>query len=171
MDKQKTPEILQQEYQALIESQQTLMLASLGKEQMPDASYAPYIRDENGVFYIYVSELAKHTQNLMRHPYAGIIFIRPEAESRNLFARERVSFRCQVTEVSRNEEPYEGLLENFRDRFGAVVDMLSSLPDFHLLALKPESGSYVVGFGRAYAIDCESGALQHIDADQLKAGR
>jgi hypothetical protein len=54
-------------------------------------------------------------------------------------------------------------------RFGPLIQQLRSLADFHLLALAPQSGTYIVGFGRAYELDTVSGELRHIDADRLRA--
>ena len=49
-----------------------------------------------------------------------------------------------------------------QDKFGEVVGVLRSLSDFHLLALRPESGRYVIGFGRAFTINLSDGTLRHI---------
>jgi putative heme iron utilization protein len=53
-------------------------------------------------------------------------------------------------------------LQALQDRFGDVVALLRTLPDFHLIELTPETGHYVAGFGRAYAIDLHSGTLRHL---------
>ncbi|MCW8882038.1 MAG: pyridoxamine 5'-phosphate oxidase family protein, partial [Sedimenticola sp.] len=49
---------VQNAYQALIASQQTLILSTVNQHQQPEISYAPFVQDEQGVFYIFVSELA-----------------------------------------------------------------------------------------------------------------
>ena len=43
-------------YQELMASQQTLLLSTVSANGIPDISYAPFVRDHAGVFYIYVSE-------------------------------------------------------------------------------------------------------------------
>lgn len=48
----------------------------------------------------------------------------------------------------------------FKERFGETVDLLQSLPDFHLLALTPVSGKYIAGFGKAFSIDTDNDTLQ-----------
>ncbi|MGZ8241930.1 MAG: HugZ family pyridoxamine 5'-phosphate oxidase [Methylobacter sp.] len=143
----------------LMASQQTLLLATASVNSMPDISYAPFVRDRAGVFYIYVSELASHTANLLNNPQASILFIRPEAESRNLFVRERAVFSCCVKEIAPDDEMYASRLDALQEKFGEVVGVLRSLSDFHLFALFPETGRYVVGFGRAFTIHVNDGNL------------
>lgn len=146
-------------YQVLMASQQTLLLSTASVSGIPDISYAPFVRDPVGVFYIYISEMACHTAHLMANPHASILFIRSESETANLFARERVVLNCRVEEISRDEIIYSDSLDAMHTKFGEVVNVLRSLSDFHLFALRPETGRYVVGFGRAFKIDVNDGSL------------
>jgi len=149
-------------YHDLIASQQTLLLSTASANGIPDISYAPFVRDHAGLFYIYVSDMACHTANLRDNPQASILFIRPESESRNLFARERAVLGCSVKEIIRNDEIYIHQIQALQNKFGEVVSVLRSLSDFHLFALRPESGRYVIGFGRAFTINMNDGTLRHI---------
>jgi heme iron utilization protein len=119
----------------------------------------PFVRDEAGCFYIFVSELAAHTANLLANPTASVMLIRPESESSNLFARERAVFICKPREIGRNEQLYATQLKAMQTQFGEVVSLLRSLPDFHLFALCPESARYVAGFGQAYTINVKDGSV------------
>ncbi|WP_340123763.1 HugZ family protein [Methylobacter svalbardensis] len=149
-------------YQELMASQQTLLLSTASANGVPDISYAPFVRDDAGVFYIYVSEMACHTVNLLNNPQTSILFIRSEFESPNLFARERAVLSCSVTEIIRDDAIYAERVQAMQDKFGEVVSVLRSLSDFHLFALRPENGRYVIGFGRAFSINVNDGALRHI---------
>jgi len=144
-------------YQNLIASQQTLLLSTVSEKGEPSISYAPYVRDEQGGFYIFTSELASHTRNLLANKQAAIMFIQPESESSELFARERVTFKCSAEEISPRDPVYEQQLAALHEQFGQIVSLLKSLPDFHLFALQPESGQYVVGFGKAFDINLLEG--------------
>jgi len=156
-------EISQQEhinnYQQLIKSQQTLILSTVTEQGKPESSYAPYVRDKQGVFYIYVSELASHTQNMLKTATASILFIQPEKACKNLFARERVVFDCSVSEVQKQDECYYKQMLIMKGELGETVELLQSLPDFHLLALTPINGKYIAGFGKAFSIDMDNGSL------------
>ena len=157
-------------YQELMSSQQTLLLSTASANGVPDISYAPFVRDRAGVFYIFVSEMASHTANLLNNPQASILFIRPESDSRNLFARERAVLSCNVREISRDDAIYPEQLQALQDTFGEIVGLLRSLSDFHLFALRPEKGRYIVGFGRAFTIDVIDGALIPINSETGKSG-
>ena len=152
-------------YHELMASQQTLLLSTASTSGVPDISYAPFVRDHAGVFYIYVSEMACHTVNLQNNPQASLLFIRSESESRNLFARERAVLNCSVREISRDDAIYADRIQALQDKFGEVVSLLRSLSDFHLYALRPENGRYVVGFGRAFTINVIDGTLSHLKTE------
>lgn len=126
---------------------------------VPELSYAPYSRDRQGRFYIFVSDLAAHSKNLEQHCECRLMFIRDERDSRNLFARERLSYRCQAELIKPSDPQFEPQLEQLEQHCGDVVTLLRSLPDFRLFRLSPTSGRYVVGFGKAYDIDPASGAV------------
>ena len=149
---------LQNDCDDLIRQQQTLLLASRSEQGGADISYAPYLR-EGQYFYVFVSELAKHTKNLLNHPQASVLFIEPEANARNLFARKRLTFDCQVLEISQTDPVYAQTLDAMANKFGEIVDVLRGLPDFHLLALTPKQGQFVAGFGKTFFVDAE-GCLQ-----------
>ena len=142
----------------LIKNQKTLLLATLSHQGNADISYAPYVREES-TFYIFVSELAKHTKNLLAYPQASILFIQAEAEAGNLFARQRLTLDCQVREIHDTDPLYAKQLQTMSETFGEIVNVLRSLPDFHLLALIPSHGQFVAGFGKTFAVDA-NGRLQ-----------
>ncbi len=150
---------LAEAYQNLIASQQTLLLSTVSEKGEPSISYAPYVRDQQGFFYIFTSELAGHTRNLLVNKQAAVMFIQPESESRELFARERATNLCSVEEIASGNSVYEQQLSILHQQFGEIVTVLKSLSDFHLFVLKPESGQYVVGFGKAFNINMFESAM------------
>ncbi|MGY6276031.1 HugZ family pyridoxamine 5'-phosphate oxidase [Methylomonas sp. MgM2] len=156
-------QILQSTCDQLIASHQTLLLATRSIDGKPDISYAPFVRDEEN-FYIFVSELAKHTKNLMTYPHASILFIQAESEANNPFARQRLTLECSATEILKNDPLHNRQLNAMAKKFGEIVGLLRTLPDFHLLALRPHRGQFVAGFGKAFAVDA-NGRLQWPTAD------
>ncbi len=153
--------------QALIQSHKTLTLSTLSSEGFPEISYTPFLRGEDGTFIIFISELAHHTPNLLAHPVCSVLFAGLESETKNMFARERVFFRCQVQELPRDTEECDAWLDKMQNAFGNTVQVLRNLPDFHLFALKPINGQYTIGFGKAFSIH-EDGSLSHIVIDKKK---
>ena len=147
-----TDESLDERFAHFKQTVQTLQLSSLTSEGMPYASYSPFVIDEQGNFYIFISQLAGHTQNLIDNPQASILLIEDEADARQIFARQRISYQCTVEIVTSDEADYLNQLDAMQARFGNVMELLQTLPDFILFRLTPYQGQYVLGFGKAYTL-------------------
>lgn len=146
---------LSEECRQLMGGSRTLILATTSEDGMPDASVVPYLMSGGG-FVIFVSELAKHTANLLRKGSLGkvrcsVLFLEDERQATNVFARKRLVIACDVWKLERSELDSGRLLEGMEAKFGPVVGMLRQLPDFHLLRLEPVSCNYVRGFGQAFS--------------------
>jgi len=140
---------------------QTLHLGTVGADGQPEASYAPYVADQ-GCYYVYLSRLARHASNLRETPRVSVLFIEGEEQAKQLFARERLTLACTVTECSRDTPRFEEVLDLFDQRFGKFMQVIRPLQDFGLFQFKPVSGSYVAGFARAYVLDGEDlGHIRH----------
>lgn len=131
---------------------QTLHLGTVSAQGLPEASYAPFVADA-GRYYVYLSELARHTANLRCNGRASVLFIESEAQAKQVFARQRLTLACTALEYPRATAPFERVLDRFEQRFGKLMEVIRPLSDFHLFELTPTSGSYVAGFARAYALD------------------
>ena len=128
---------------------QSLQLATTSGEGVPEASYAPFFRDGRD-FYVYVSELSRHTANLSQNPRASVLLIENEADARHLFARRRLTYQCDCEEVPRGSDPFDTALDGFQEKFGDFIGMLRNLEDFHLFRVSPYTGTFVTGFARAF---------------------
>ncbi len=144
----------------LIESTFSLQLATLGEDGTPHCGYTPFIadvqRDSGPVsLYIFVSELAVHTRDLLANPRASVMIIEDEQNASQVFARTRVTYDCDVRVLGRDHPEWASHLDAYRQRHGKVVDLLRELPDFHLMCLQPRHGNFVMGFGKAYRLTGE----------------
>lgn len=133
----------------------TLILSTVNGEGRPEASYAPYVRDADGKLYIYVSELSRHTANLGQQSKTSVLFIESEADSKHLFARQRLTYDCLSREIARDSEHWQYIMGLFQEKFGKFMEMLRNLNDFHLFEITPHRGTYVAGFAQAYEITGE----------------
>jgi len=138
------------DYARLLDECRSLMLATVGESPTPEASYVPFVRDEQGNFYVFVSEMARHTANLRSGSPASAMLIEDEASAAQIFARRRATFTCQPEVLDRDSETCEATLKAFRERHGATVDTLAGMGDFHMVRLRPTSGRVVLGFASAY---------------------
>lgn len=154
---------VRQEYLALREQCQGAMLATLGADRTPSASYAPlvWLNDQS---YLFLSDLADHTGNLRSCPSLGLVLVEGEDASANPFARRRITLQGEACMVDRGDPAFTPVLAEFRRRFGEVMTVLESLPDFHLFRLQLQRGRYIRGFGQAYELAGEGlTQLAHVD--------
>ncbi|MFT5708419.1 MAG: putative heme iron utilization protein [Oceanospirillaceae bacterium] len=137
-----------------------LLLSTVNEYAQPLASFAPYV-EEQGSFYIFVSELAQHTQNMTKQPVASVMFIESEESARNLYARQRAIIQVSVHLVVETQLK-EKLFAKMELTHGKTINLLRGLTDFKMLELRPEQGRYVAGFGKAYDWDIKEKSLTHV---------
>lgn len=155
----------QQNLHQLIENASHLSLATLNDQQQPESSLAPFVYAAP-YFYVFTSGLSSHTQNLQRHPQDASLMIHSELNLENAFAITRVSYQVKACEIHDTEQR-QAILASFAEKFGEIIQLLASLPDFVLFALQPQNGSFVQGFGQAFDIDSQ-GKLQAKRPDKEK---
>jgi putative heme iron utilization protein len=162
-------EILQEARQ-FHEAHDSLLMAT-SRQNEPVATYAPYVIDDQGRFYIYVSELSAHTPNLMENPRASLLFIEDESKAQHLFGRKRVTYTCAAEPVARDSDSFAMIMGRFRDKHGKFMDMMREMRDFHLFRLTPEYANYVRGFAQAYELHGDGlKDIRHVNDKGHRAG-
>jgi hypothetical protein len=161
----KTPSDIAGEARQLIERFRTLLLATADAEGAPHASYAPFVRTEDGCFHVYVSSLAQHTRDLQATGRASVLFIEEERNANQPFARRRLTLECSAAPIARGTPPWKDIMDAFATGFGEIVTQLRELPDFVLFRLTPQSAVYVRGFGQAYRLDGRLEIMKHMRKD------
>jgi len=144
----------------LISSCKSVILATVNEEGAPNASYAPFARIENR-FYILVSFMSRHTRNLRDVGKVSAMFIEDEANTRQIYARDRLTLDVQTREIKRGTPEWEQGIEKLKENHGKVLDILVSLEDFIMIELTPVTGSYVNGFGSAYYVNGQLEIMEH----------
>lgn len=172
MSNKKMPSVdtLQAEIEAFRQQQQTLLLASNNEAGLAEASYAPFVEDENGHLYLLLSGLSSHSRNLQLHIQqqtpVSVMLIQDEQDSRNLFARKRLSYFCEISMLAREDSRWQPVINRMEDKLGNTVRLLAGLGDFNLYCLQPQQGSYVRSFGQAYQIKGQEIIHQHPAKDK-----
>jgi len=152
-------------FQNLREKLKTVQLATLDTEGQPEASYAPFVWFEQN-YYLYLSELAKHTANLLGNSSISLLFIESEESSRNLFARQRIILKGKAQVITRDADIFEQVMAQFKSQFGKFMDLIQPLQDFHLFQIKIHSGRFVQGFAQAYELSGPGlNEIRHIGND------
>ncbi|NIF04557.1 pyridoxamine 5'-phosphate oxidase [Chryseobacterium sp. Tr-659] len=144
----------------LIANTKSVILATADAEGNPNSSYAPFVQMEN-TFYILVSFMAKHTKNLADGRKTSVMFIEDESAAKQIYARERLTLETSVSQIERDSETWNNAVTKLKETHGKVVDVISGMGDFILIALQPVRGSYVNGFGSAYFVDANLEIVEH----------
>lgn len=153
-------------YQGFTDLLQSIVISTVSADNIPNASYAPFVLDESKNIYIYVSGLSSHTQNLHALPRASVLFIEDESQTKQIFARRRLSFDCAATLVERDTELWNQIVDRFEGRFGDIIALFRDLPDFRIFKLTPSQGRFVIGFGAAYEVDPNNlNTLTHVTGE------
>lgn len=119
----------------------------------PNASYAPFVMDQNQNIYIYISYITQHAKNIANNENVSVMFIEDEKEAGQIFARKRLTYQCKGKIVPFNTEKWLSALGEFTNKFGKIIDNFKSMEDFNIYQLTPNKGRFVIGFGAAYDIE------------------
>ena len=140
-------------YDQLIKHFKSIILSTVDKEGNPNASYTPFVIDEDKHIYIYISRLAKHYGNLEATNKVSVLFIKSEAECNHIFARERLTYDCVAQKIAKGSDTHKKAIAQFDEKFGEDVAMLHQMDDFDIFEITPQKGLLVLGFAQAYAIN------------------
>ena len=139
------------------------MLATLDKDGLPMASYAPII-SLDGKYYIYISAIAEHYDNLKRNPnQAEVMFLEDESKAKSIIVRTRLRYKASARFIPREDPIVEKVLDKLAETMNDVggIKTIREFTDFDLFELTLGTGRFVRGFGQAYLIDA-NGEISHI---------
>ena len=165
MSKEYNLESIQSELHELLVSLKTVQLATIDDKYQPEASYTPYVVFESA-YYLFISDLAKHTINLKQNASISLLFIEDEANCRNQFSRRRAILQGKAVIVQRNSTHYQSVMAQFRDRFGDFIDVIEPLQDFNLFQINVHKGRYIRGFAQAFELTGDGlNQIEHITSN------
>lgn len=136
----------------LLQNQKSLYIASLDLSGTPHCSTTPFLI-QNQKIYILLSELSLHCQNILAQSKLSILITEDEGAADEIFARTRVNWTVKQTEILRETQTFDEILELMKGHLSPVVKMLKSLKDFHLFELEPKAGRLILGFGKAFNLN------------------
>lgn len=131
----------------ILNKQKTLIISSLDNDNKARISYSPFVFD-GGKFYIYISKIAEHYNNIVNNNEISIMIIEDEQDVDITFARERISF----SGIARIVKDRQDIIDAFSKRQGkSIMDVLVGL-DFDLFEIEVSEGRLVKGFGKAFDV-------------------
>lgn len=137
-----------------IQNFKSTVLASIDSDNHPFTSYAPFIYN-NHQYYIFISDIARHSQNIQNNPNISLFFIEDEQTCETIFARKRVQLSATAKQINKKSPTFNEILDLFEAHHGATVKTLRTMQDFNLYEITPLKGEAVFGFGQAYDVGGE----------------
>jgi len=119
----------------------------------PEISYSPCIVDKDKNTYILVSTLTKRTESLLAERNVSLMFIEPEEQCEEIYVRTRLIFLCSTSLILRWNGVWWLKIPLFKEKFGDIIDTLTSLEDFKMFRFRPIRGTFVKGFGKDFTIE------------------
>lgn len=159
-DAQKKTKPIAPAVEELVANSKSVILGTVDAEGKPLASYAPFAKIDNRI-YVLVSFMARHTKNLKEGKVASVMFIEDESNTKQIYARDRLTFDTTTEQVERDTPTWNKVIDELKARHGKVLELLVGMDDFIMMELTPVKGAYVNGFGSAYFVDDQFQVIEH----------
>ena len=117
LKKEKTMDLSQvnEAYNNFTTNFKSIILSTVDKEGIPNASYAPFVMDKDRAMYIYISSISKHYGNLEGSGKVSVLFIKSEQEAAHIFARERLTYDCTAQKIAKESDAHKKAIAQFDD--------------------------------------------------------
>jgi putative heme iron utilization protein len=159
----------QKEMVPFLQNIQSVLLSTVDAEGEPFVSYSPYVEDDQGNFYVFISTAVNHSHNMNATKKAHIMFLEDESVTDHIYARRRMYFRADSEKFEENDVRAETIHELFKKRFEDKVSFFSMMKDSRFYKLTPRDGNFVLGFGGAYKISTDRKTLKINDGGHSKS--
>ena len=116
----------------------------------PFGSHVPYILGADWTrAYLHLSQLALHTQHLLRDPQVALFISEPDGPDKNPLALRRMNLQGDAVILAPDKPEYSAVKTSYLARFPTSA-MMFGFGDFSLWELRLTDAHLVLGFGQAY---------------------
>jgi len=146
---------LEQKLVALIRSNRIAGLGTL-REGAPLVSMVAYLpEDDFSAFYLHISWLAQHTQDILTDGRVGLLISEIDDGRPDPQTLARVSILGTAEQVAKGGTDYPGIRSRYVSRF-PQSEPLFNFGDFGLWQILSKSARYVAGFAQAFNLTPEA---------------
>lgn len=116
----------------------------------PLVSMVAYLPEEDfSAFYVHVSKLAQHTQDILADPRVGLLISEADDGRPDPQTLARVSILGSAEQVGTGEPGYATIKTRYLARFPQSAPLFS-FGDFGIWRIVPRSARFVAGFAQAF---------------------
>jgi hypothetical protein len=135
----------------LIRSQRVGALGTLRKGA-PHVSMVVFaVAADFSAFWIHLSRLAFHTQNIQEDSRIGLMIAEPDNGGVDPQTLARISIQGDARTAAKESQEFAEARSLYLARFPEAIGNFE-LGDFDLYRIEPQSGRFVAGFGRIFNI-------------------
>lgn len=153
----------QKELDVFLNNIKTVILSTVSSDGEPFASYSPYVQDEEGNFYVFISTSVQHSHNMYNTGKAHLLFIEDESATKHIYARRRLYFKAKAEKFEPNDERTEKIAQLFEKRHGKQASLVRDMPASRFYKLTPSDGNLVLGFGAAFKLDSSNKKIKELN--------
>jgi putative heme iron utilization protein len=107
----------------------------------------------HSVWFIHVSRLSGHTQDLVKDPRVSLMLAMPDTGDKDPQQLARLTLTGEATELPQNSPREDSAKEIYLAKFPHMAEIVEQLGDFTFWAIRPKSARFVGGFARAFTLD------------------
>lgn len=146
---------LQRKLALLLRETRTAALGTI-HNGAPMVSMVPYaVADDFSAFYLHVSQLAQHTQDMEKDKHVSLMMSEPDDGREDPQTLARVSIRGNAEVIPLGVPGYMLAKNLYRARF-PKAESLFEFGDFELWRITLKGGRYVAGFAKAFNLTVDS---------------
>jgi putative heme iron utilization protein len=101
------------------------------------------------VFYVHVSRLAWHTQDMLQDPRVALSIAQTDDARSDPFTLMRVSIRGEAVQIQNEDSSFKNLKDAWLSRF-PEQEVNFELADFSFWRITPRDARFIAGFGRIH---------------------
>jgi len=107
----------------------------------------------HSVWFIHVSRLSAHTQDLVKDPRVSLMLAMPDAGDKDPQQLARLTLTGEARELPQDSDEEASAKEIYLEKFPHMAEIVEQLGDFSFWAIRPKSARFVGGFARAFTLD------------------
>ncbi len=141
---------------ALLVGRRVATLGTLDEAGLPALSMVPFAvligASGEAALILHVSELAAHTRQMRREPRVALLVMAGDDAADTPQALPRLSLSATAEFLEAGSARHAQASAAYLARF-PQAELMTQLPDFHFVALRPNALRHVAGFGAARSVD------------------
>ena len=119
---------LEAERDALLSRARTILMAAPAEDDLPEMGVTPVVW-HHGSMFIYPSRLSAHVRAMLAAGKAAFLLIQDEGDAQNIWARKRIKFDSELTEIDRETDCFNAVCDVFG--VGVCVAVFYSATSFN----------------------------------------